>query len=259
MVTDNISGGLPLLDFDDSLPAVIEPAKVLNKIDIPKHVVLCFFKEVIDKLVTEKKTKLVKNLHSEMGPNPIYEIDYFGKRIAVFHPGTGAPLAAGNMEEVIALGADKFIACGGAGVLKKDIVFGSIVIPDSVIRDEGTSYHYIKAGDELTASKEAIDALKKILNKHKCNYITGKSWTTDAIFRETPQKMELRRKQGCITVEMEVSAFFAVSMFRGVTFAQLLYAGDDISCEEWDPRRHLSRTEIREKIFWFAIEACIEL
>jgi hypothetical protein len=36
---------------------------------------------------------------------------------AVFHPGIGAPFCAGMMEEVIALGGEKFIACSGAGVL----------------------------------------------------------------------------------------------------------------------------------------------
>ena len=250
---------IPLLDYDDSLPAVIEPSKLLARIDIPKHMVLCFFQEVIDKIVTEHNAKLVRNLRSEMGPNPIYEIEFSGKRLAVMHPWVGAPLAAGNMEELIAFGAENFIAVGGAGVLRSYITAGSFVIPDSVIRDEGTSYHYINSDTELKPSEVALNALEKTLHKHKCLFVKGKTWTTDGLFRETPKKVALRRAQGCITVEMEAAAFFAVAMFRKVKFAQLLYAGDDVSCEEWDTRRHPTRFEIREKMFWFAVEACLEI
>ncbi len=32
------------------------------------------------------------------------------------------------------------------------------------------------------------------------------------------------------------SAFFSVARFRDVVFAQMLYAGDDVSAEEWDHR-----------------------
>ncbi|MFH1688730.1 MAG: hypothetical protein ABIE42_00655 [Candidatus Eisenbacteria bacterium] len=49
-------------------------------------------------------------------------------------------------------------------------------------------------------------------------------------------KVALRWLAGCITVEMEAAAFFAVAHFRGVTFAQMLYGGDDVSGEKWDRR-----------------------
>lgn len=90
--------------------------------------------------------------------------------------------------------------------------------------------------------------------KHKCKYIIGKTWTIDAIYRETPKKVKKRRQERRLTVEMEASAFFAVSQFRKVTFAQLLYGGDDVSCEEWNSRGGISRAEIRENLFWYAAE-----
>lgn len=249
----------PILEFDDVIPAVIEPNKVIDRIDIPEHAVLCFFNEVIEELKNKGTTKLICNLHSELGSHPLYEIEYLGKRIIVFHPGVGAPLAVALLEEVIALGCNKFIACGGAGVLNKEIAVGHVVIPSSAIRDEGTSYHYIKPCREISASKEGVQAIKKVLDRHKCKYIVGKTWTTDAIYRETPEKVKIRKQEGCVTVEMEASAFFAVSQFRRVTFAQLLSGGDDVSCEEWDSRGNISRKEIREKLFWYAVEACLEL
>lgn len=35
--------------------------------------------------------------------------------------------------------------------------------------------------------------------------------------------------EGCLTVEMEASALFAVGEFRKVHFGQILYGGDDVS------------------------------
>jgi len=69
----------------------------------------------------------------------------------------------------------------------------------------------------------------------------------------------LRRQEGCLTVEMEAAAFFAVAAFRGVTFGQILYGGDDVSGDTWDSRQWNEHTSVREKLFWLAAEACLEL
>ena len=72
-------------------------------------------------------------------------------------------------------------------------------------------------------------------------YVQGKTWTTDGFYRETPAKVPLRRAEGCLTVEMEAAAFFAVAQFRGVQFGQMLYGGDDVSGAEWDHRDWIKR------------------
>jgi len=102
------------------------------------------------------------------------------------------------------------------------------VVPVSAVRDEGTSYHYLSPAREVEPSPRAVSAIKLVLERHKVPYITGKTWTTDGFFRETPGKVELRRSEGCLTVEMEAAAFFAVARFRGVTLGQVLYGGDDV-------------------------------
>ena len=87
----------------------------------------------------------------------------------------------------------------------------------------------------------------------------GKTWTTDAFYRETSAKVRLRKEEGCLTVEMEAAAFFAVACFRGVDFAQLLYGGDDVSGETWDSRDWVNRHSARESLFWLAAEACLAM
>lgn len=249
----------PILEFDEAYNAVIEPGKTIQKIDMPEKAVICFFNDVIERLYNEGRLKLVTNLRSEMGLHPIYEMKYNDRSIVVFHPCIGAPHAAGMLEEVIALGGKKFIACGGAGVLDKSVTVGHIIIPVSAVRDEGTSYHYLPPSREVQVDQKAVEAIEKVLLKNKCKYLKAKTWTTDAFYRETIDKVKTRKAEGCLTVEMECSALCAVAQFRNVIFGQILYGGDDVSCEEWDSRYWNDRTEIREAVFNFAVEACMEL
>ena len=48
-------------------------------------------------------------------------------------------------EEIIAMGAKKFVLFGSCGVLDDNKVDGNIIIPVSAVRDEGTSYHSMMA------------------------------------------------------------------------------------------------------------------
>lgn len=249
----------PILEYDPSRAALIEPGEVLDRLDIAEHCVLCFFQDVIGHLREEGRLQLVRNLGSEIGHNPVYEMDVDGKRLALCHPGVGAPLAAGFMEELIALGCRKFIACGGAGVLDGDLPLGHLIVPTRAVRDEGTSYHYLPPGREVAASARAVSAIERVLQRDNVDYVTGKTWTTDGVYRETPAKIQLRRSEGCLTVEMEAAAFFAVARFRGVVAGQILYGGDDVSSDAWDSRHWQRQAGVREKLFWLAAEACLEL
>ncbi|MBE2219916.1 MAG: DUF952 domain-containing protein [Anaerolineae bacterium] len=249
----------PILNFDPNPVAVLQPEHILQKQDISEYCVLCFFQGVITELVENGRLHQVYQLGSERGPNPVYEMEVEGKRIVVMHPNVGAPIAAGFMDELIALGCRTFIAAGGCGVLSQEIGAGHVIIPTTAVRDEGTSYHYLLAGEEVFASETAVHALKTTLDHHHVPYVTGKTWTTDAPYRETRKLVSQRQAEGCLTVEMETAAFFAVAQFRGVTFGQILYGGDDLTGDEWDGRSWQKMRSTREKLFWLAVESCLRL
>jgi len=160
---------------------------------------------------------------------------------------------------MIALGCRKFIACGGCGVLDGEIAVGHLLLPTSAIRDEGTSYHYLPPSREVEADARGVAALETVLNCHGVDYLRTKTWTTDAIYRETPAKTSAYRAEGCLAVEMESAAFFAVASFRGVPFGQILYGGDAVIPGGWDGRTWETREEIRRNLFWLAAEAVFEL
>ncbi len=250
---------IPILEHDDAPVAHIEPARIIKPIDIAPHCVPCFFLDVIQQVAAQYNARVVMELSSEMGRVPVYEIEVDGRRLAFYQPGVGAPLAGGFLDEMIAFGCSKFIACGGAGVLVPDIAVGHAIVPASAIRDEGTSYHYLPPAREVAAHPLAVQAIERALQRDRVPYLKGKTWTTDAIYRETPKKIAMRREEGCLTVEMEAAAFFAVAQFRGVQFGQILYGGDDLSSETWDSRHWNRHASAREKLFWIAAEACLSL
>jgi len=251
------SRAFPILEHDPSPSAIIEPRRVYKSIDVPKHCVLCFFQDVIDELV-RNGAREIHVANWETGRHPVYELDFNGRRLAVMHPRVGAPVSAAMLELMIALGSRKFIACGGAGVLDSKIAVGHIIVPSSAVRDEGTSYHYLAPSREVAPHPRALAAIEKTLRRNAMDYIVAKTWTTDGILRETRARMLARRREGCLTVEMEAAAFFAVAQFRRVQFGQILYGGDDLAGDDWDPR-NWNRHQIRERLFTLAAEACLSM
>ena len=249
----------PILEYDSTRLAFIEPSQVIQPRDVPEACVICFFQEVIDKVVAVHQAQRLVENRWEVGPHPIYEIVYRGQRLAFFHPGIGAPLAAALLEEVIGFGCRKFMACGGCGVLQEDLAVGHLILVSGAVRDEGVSYHYLPPAREVIANETGVRVLTTILRQRGFPYQEGKTWTTDAPYRETPSKIAQRRAEGCLTVEMESAGLMAVAQFRGVTFGQVLYGGDDLSGAAWDNRAWRSQAEVRESLFWLCAEACLLL
>ena len=249
----------PILEHDPTTEAVIEPTRKHAAAVLPERCVLCFFHDAIATLVADGSAAKATDLRSEMGPLPVYEFVETGRCLALAHPGLGAPMGAAFMEELIALGCRHFVACGGAGVLRGDIAVGHLVIPTAAVREEGTSYHYFPPSREMTPSPAAVTAIRSVLDDAGVAYRAGKTWSTDGLYRETPDKVARRRAEGCLTVEMECSALCAVARFRGVTFGQILYGGDDVSGLEWDRRDWDRQVAVRARLLRLAAQACLRI
>ena len=249
----------PILEFDPSPTAVIEPRHLHPRLsDAPDRAVLCLFGEVIERLAQEG-APILWELSAAHGVHPVYGVEVDGRQIAVFHPGVGAPLAGAFLEEAIECGCERFIGIGMAGGLVPDLTIGNVTVPTSAIRDEGTSYHYLPAAREAVPSPVALAAIEETLRRHDVAYVTGKTWTTDAPYRETRTKVARRVAEGCITVEMEASAFFAIAAFRHVPIAMMFMTSDDLSGEEWDSSGFGAHLDTRELLFRLAAEAVLRL
>ena len=253
-----IKNSYPVCEYDTSRNPLIKPSDFLAK-TLPSKCVITFFRKELDQFVEEMQLPVIEYLHSEVLDIPIYEYSTPANRICITMPFCTAPGAAGTIEELHAMGCDKFIICGGAGSIRKDSEVGEIIVPLSAVRDEGTSYHYLEPSREVECHKPTVDLVVSGLEKLGIPYTTGKTWTTDAMYRETPDMIEQRRNEGCITVEMEAAAFFAVSKYYDIPLAQLLYAGDDVSGEKWDNRNWNKQKNVRSNMILTSIKLIEEL
>ncbi len=250
----------PILEFDPNPRAMINADEHHELLNIPTSVVLCFFYEIIEKLVADGLAREVHALRSELGRHPVYVVLMpDGKEVGLMHPGVGAPLAAALLEEVSAHGARNFIAVGGAGSLRKELTLGHLVIPSKALREEGVSYHYVAPSRWIEAQHDVNEIIMAVLDSHQIPYVLGATWTTDAFYRETLDKVERRRNEGCLTVEMETSAFLAVSQMRNLRFGQILYSADDLSGNIWDGRGWHHRASLREQLTFIAAEIATRL
>ena len=237
-------------------PAVIEPSKVRpSGVRLPRRAVVCWLGEVMGKLEARRDVRVLHRFRSEMGPLPVLQVGTGRQAVALYLPGIGGPMAAAGMEQLIALGVRSLIGCGGAGVVVSALQPGAVVVPTQALRDEGTSFHYQRRSRYNRPHPDAVRAIRQACQQRGTPFVTGKTWTTDAPYRETREKVAARRAEGCLTVEMEAASLFAVAHLRKVRYGQLLYGGDDVGGEVWDRRRGWDRATGRERLVMLAIDA----
>lgn len=182
-----VSNTLTLARFGDRLPS----SQTLDRMAYRGHrsdhagvdaAVLCFFGDVVREVVPARpEARQVTALTSELGSIPGWELEVGGQRLVVLQPGVGAPMAAALPEEIIAMGARRFAACGGAGALAPELELGRAVVVDSAVRDEGTSHHYVPASGVIDADPHAVTTVANACEVAGVAQVLGRSWTTDAI------------------------------------------------------------------------------
>ena len=230
-------------------PCVIEPGRGRHEESLPRLAILVFTPEDLASFSACFPQPPGRPLKFYL--SRVLTLNCNGTSFALAGPMLGAPQAVLVLEKMIALGASKFIAVGWCGSLRAEVRIGDIVLPSGAISEEGTSNHY--PGVECAPSWELFDSLKSALSLTGRRIHEGTVWTTDAPFRETYAKVRAFQSQGVLSVDMETSALFSVSRFRGVDLAAVLIVSDDLSGLKWthgfrDPVFHESRKKVIESI-----------
>ncbi|WP_029212082.1 nucleoside phosphorylase [Arsenicicoccus bolidensis] len=247
-------------DLDE--PGVLEPSALYPRLpdgEVPDAAVICFFPETVRAIGEHEGSELAFRFTSIIGGQPCYVREVAGRRVAFFFPEIGAPRAVMFLEEAIARGITRFVAVGSAGVLLPDLVMGHPVVVTSALRDEGTSAHYGAVGPVVEAGASGIRACIDALDAAGAPHETGRTWTTDGIYRETRSTVARRIEAGCAVVEMEASAFLAVAAHRGVELGQILFSADSLAGEAWDHRGWVTAGDAHEQVFWIAMDAAARL
>ena len=250
----------PILEHDPTREALIEPARVIEPRDVPEHCVICFFSEVIEKVVAQYRAKvLAKNVWKTGRIRCMKWLTttngwpFFIRAWELPHcrraPGRGNCV---GLPEV----------CGMRRSPRARSRPGRWTPGHRFERGAGRGrfYHYLPPGREVSANAEAWRALAATLSRQNVPYVVGKNLDHRCTLpRDAQQDRRRAGRRGGPTVEMESAALIAVAAFRGASLGQALYGGDDLSGAEWDHRNWRSRTAIREALFWLCAEACLAL
>lgn len=163
-----------------------------------------------------------------------------GEMVSVCSTGIGGPSSAIAVEELIKCGADTFIRVGTSGGMDLKVSGGDLIIANSAVRGEGTSFEYITPDYPAVADFQVVSALAKACkkvctNKIGENYHVGVVHSKDSFYGEVEpenspvcgnikSRWESYLKCGCLTSEMECAAIFAVGLARGVRCGGILTA-----------------------------------
>jgi nucleoside phosphorylase len=221
--------------YDDTSEEIIRASQVVVPIDgFPDTVVVTYSWLKFEYLLRNYDCERITTLNAACAPIPIYRVEAHGQVIAAYLSLIGGPAAVGIMEEVIGFGGRRFLFFGSCGVLDHDILAGHLAVPTAAYRDEGTSYHYLPPAPYIEIP--TAPRLASILEDLGARYHLTRTWTTDAIYRETRANMAKRQAEGCRVVDMECASTAAAARFRGVDFYQFLFGSDSLAGDEWDPR-----------------------
>lgn len=155
-----------------------------------------------------------------------------GEKVSVTSTGIGGPSASIAMEELVKVGAEKFIRVGTCGGIQPEIKGGDLVIATGAIRMEGTSKEYAPIEFPAVANLDVVNALVKASDTLGYTHHTGIVQCKDAFYGqhnpeimpvsyELENKWEAWKRLGCLASEMESAALFVVASFLKVKIGSI--------------------------------------
>ena len=248
-----------LHEFDPCETAIFNPSMLFDPLpDMPKVAVSCFSFVTFERMLALFPDAVqIAELKCASQRFPVYKVRYKDVELALYLSGVGAPLCVGSQEEIYALGAECLVLFGTCGVLDKDIADCAVILPNCAMRDEGTSFHYAPPSEEIAVNVRHGELFLDLMAELHLPCVTGKTWTTDSMYRETREKTARRKASGCVCVDMECASAAAAAQFRGKEILHFFYAADNLDSAEWDARSlsNFASLEEKDRIALIALEA----
>jgi len=197
---------------------------------LPENVILLPFLDFSKELsaISKKQYNLFGN------------IEIINDKTAVVHNfGLGAPAIVFIAEFLAALGAKRLIIAGSCGAISDKLSPGDKVICSGAYCGEGTSSYYC-AEDYIEPFTDLPLSALDIGHKFP-------TWTTDALFKETPSLLKYFNAKGCGMVEMEASALFAFAKNKNLQSGAVFVISDSLYGGEW--KLPLNMQQVRKAIF----------
>ncbi|MBI1922640.1 phosphotransferase [Candidatus Poribacteria bacterium] len=191
----------------------------------------CRFYDMKDKLQAEP---LSEPIFSHVDPSHQFVGQIGECKILALDCLYGGPMSATVIEELAHYRIKKVIGYGFAGSLTRHIPVGQIVLADAAIVSDGTSHEYLPDDEWVYPNQQLADHLRECATRNGITICGGKVWTTDAIYREYPEKVERWRQLGGEVVNMDTSHFYAVSKVVGISAVYACVISDSVEAPVWD-------------------------
>lgn len=146
----------------------------------------------------------------------------------------GGPLSATVLEELAHYGIKTVIGYGYAGSLKRQLPIGLNMLVTEAIISDGTSREYLPEDEKVFPDSILVRELNESARELGKSLRMGIVWTTDAIYREYPDKIEKWRRTGADIVNMDTSYFYAVSSVVGLSSVYACTVSDCVDGPSWD-------------------------
>ena len=169
----------------------------------------------------------------------------------------GGPLSATVLEELAYYEIKTVIGYGYAGSLRRQIPVGQIVLVETAIVSDGTSREYLPDVRVVYPDAELVQRFNESVRERGITVQTGTAWTTDAIYREYPEKIERWREMGADVVNMDASYFYAVSQVVGLSAVYACVVSDCVDGPSWDEgfeRAKKAMSELQDVIVAMALK-----
>lgn len=237
--------------FDESRP-LISPESFYTPGNIAQKCIVTFSCKVLENILENYECQKEAHVGTANGDVPVYSLIQEGEKILFYMSPVGSAVAGAMMDEIRCVtGVRHFVVFGSCGSLNQEATAGKIIVPIESYRDEGFSYHFAKASDYIQMKNSA--RLAAILEKSGIPYVTGRNWTTDALYRETERNVARRKADGCISVEMESAGLQALCNHRDLELYTFFFASDLVDGSTWQNVNLGTEEEKKEQINCFEI------
>ncbi|NHI94557.1 MAG: hypothetical protein EAX96_18850 [Candidatus Lokiarchaeota archaeon] len=205
---------------DNSLKSVMflgcSPKKVASHVIMP---VTDFIKKRILMHFGDEKPKQ----HGE-----VYTGKYNYKEISIISSGIGCPATSLKLEALRDMQIKAIVRFDLCGSLTNDVEIGDIVIANRAICGDGTSPHYWNFEKEkiIDCNEELFKKFTKILDENEVKYHVGPVWTTDALFKETPELIQRALNKSGIAIDMETSIIYTYGKLYEIPSISIMIVSD---------------------------------
>ena len=148
-------------------------------------------------------------------------------RVTVGNGGRYSADTAITTELLCAGGVETLVRVGSCGSLQETVKLGDIVIATGAVRGDGASPRYVSEDFDTLSHPRVAEALARAADSLGVPVHHGRVFTTDALFRETPELLSELERQQITAIDMVTATFLTVARVKNARAGAILAVSDE--------------------------------